>query len=319
MGRRYIMCIAILACSRGDPGTTALPADESVISGVPNGSLHGQRPFPDDNWWNTDISASPVDANSATLISSCGLTGLHPDFGTVWAGAPNGIPYVLVRGTQKLVPVTFQYASESDPGPYPIPKNAPIEGGPNGTGDRHVLVLDVDHKLLYELFDAHPVNGGASWTAGSGAKFDMASNALRPMYWTSADAAGLPIFPGLVRYDEAVELGKIEHALRFTCPRTRRAFVDPARHYASTDVSASLPPMGMRVRLRANFDITPFPAEVRVILTAMKKYGMMVADNGSSWYVSGAPDARWSDANLATLRNVPASAFDVVQMGTIHY
>ncbi len=160
MGRRYIMCIAILACSRGDPGTTALPADESVISGVPNGSLHGQRPFPDDNWWNTDISASPVDANSATLISSCGLTGLHPDFGTVWAGAPNGIPYVLVRGTQKLVPVTFQYASESDPGPYPIPKNAPIEGGPNGTGDRHVLVLDVDHKLLYELFDAHPVNGG---------------------------------------------------------------------------------------------------------------------------------------------------------------
>lgn len=311
--------VVLPACGGTPDGAAGVSADEAIVTSVPNGSLHGQRPFPDDNWWNTDISASPVDANSATLITSCGLTGLHPDFGTVWNGAPNGIPYVLVRGTQKPVPVTFTYASESDPGPYPVPRNAPIEGGPNSTGDRHVLVLDVDHKLLYEMYAAYPVNGGASWRAGSGAIFDMTSNALRPMYWTSADAAGLPIFPGLVRYDEAVELGKIEHALRFTCPRTRRAFVDPARHYASNDVSTALPPMGMRVRLKSSFDITPFPAEVRVILTAMKKYGMMVADNGSGWFVSGAPDSRWSDANLATLRNVPSSAFEVVQMGTIHY
>lgn len=314
-----IVLVAGLAC-RGSEATTPAPAaDESQVAGKPNGSLHGQRPFPDDNWWNTDISTAPVDANSATLINSCGNKGLHPDFGTVWNGAPNGIPYVLVRGTTKPVPVTFQYASESDPGPYPIPKNAPIEGGPNSSGDRHVIVLDVDHKLLYEMFDAHPVNGGQSWTAGSGAIFDMASNALRPMYWTSADAAGLPIFPGLVRYDEAVELGRIEHALRFTCPSTRRAFVDPARHYASSNTSPSLPPMGMRVRLKAGFDIAPFPAEVKVILTAMKKYGMFLADNGSGWFVSGAPDPRWSDSNLATLRNVPSSAFEVVQLGTIHF
>ena len=176
----------------------------------------------------------------------------------------------------------------------------------------------MDAWKLYEMYDAYPVNGGASWHAGSGAVFDLNSNALRPKYWTSADAAGLPIFPGLVRYDEAVTLGAIPHALRFTCPRSRRAFVDPARHFASSDTSSALPPMGMRVRLKASFDESTFPAEVRVMLRAMKTYGMLMADNGSGWYVSGAPDPRWSDANLATLSRVPSSAFEVVRMGTIY-
>lgn len=239
---------------------------------------------------------------------------LHPDFGTVWQGAPIGIPYVVVPGELPRVSVTFEYADESDPGPYPIPPDAPIEGGPGGTGDRHVIVIDRDAWKLYELFDAHPVGGGASWRAGSGAVFDLSSNALRPAGWTSADAAGLPIFPGLVRYDEAVEQGEIRHALRFTCPRTRRAYVHPARHWASDSTDPSLPPMGMRVRLKADFDVSPFPVEVRVVLRAMKRYGMFLADNGSAWYVSGAPDPRWDDERLSTLRSVPSAAFEVVRM-----
>jgi hypothetical protein len=316
----FVLTAAVVACGTRESSSALSPEpSEGLVSGVPNGSLHGQRLFPDDNWWNTDISADPVDPNSSTLISSCGNVGLHADFGTVWAGAPNGIPYILVKAGQKKVPITFTWSSESDPGPYPVPKTAPIEGGANGTGDRHVIVLDVDNKKLYEMYNAWPQNGGASWKADAGAVFDAASNALRPMYWTSADAAGLPIFPGLVRYDEAVELGRIEHALRFTCPHTRKAFVDPARHYASSNPSSSLPPMGMRVRLKAAFNISGFPPEVQVILTAMKKYGMFLADNGSSWYVSGAPDSRWSDSNLSALRNVPSSAFEVVRMAPMHF
>lgn len=312
---------ALVAAGCGtEPASPSGVIDDAgdALAFVSNGPLNGRRPFPANNWWNTPIDAEPVDPASATLIASCGIRGLHPDFGTTWNGAPNGIPYVLVGGSQKKRPVTFTYASESDPGPYPVPKNPPIEGGPNGTGDRHVLVVDTLNWKLYELFDAHPVNGGASWRAGSGAIFDLNSNALRPMYWTSADAAGLPIFPGLVRYEEAVVRKQIDHALRFTCPRTRRAFVDPARHFASSDTSSKLPPMGMRVRLKASFDVSSYPAEVRVILAAMKRYGMFVADNGSGWYVSGAPDPRWSDSNLATLSRVPSSAFEVVRMGTIH-
>jgi hypothetical protein len=310
----------LAACSSETPQAPAITTDtvDPLLAGLPNGPLNGRRPFPTDNWWNTDISADPIDPNSAKLIAGCGTANLHPDFGTVWAGAPNGIPYVLVGGSQRKVPVTFTYASESDPGPYPIPKNAPIEGGPNGTGDRHVIVIDTLNWKLYELFDAWP-NGTKGVRAGSGAIFDLNSNALRPMYWTSADAAGLPIFPGLARYEEAVTLGRIEHALRFTCSRTRRAFVTPARHYASSDTSSSLPPMGMRVRLKASFDTIPYPQEVRVILRAMMKYGMFVADNGSSWYVSGAPDPRWNDSNLHTLSRVPSSAFEVVKMGTVTY
>ena len=308
-----------LACARESTSATQ-PGDDvdQPMPALANGPLNGRRPFPADNPWNTSIASAPVDPNSATLIASCGLRTLHPDFGTTWNGAPNGIPYTLVGSAQPKVPVSFGYASESDPGPYPIPANAPIEGGANATGDRHVIVIDTLEWKLYELFDAHPVAGGSSWRAGSGAIFDLSSNALRPMYWTSADAAGLPIFPGLVRYEEAVTRGTVPHALRFTCPRTRRAFVDPARHVASNDTSSALPPMGMRVRLESSFDVSGFPAEVRVILQAMKTYGMLLADNGSAWYVSGAPDPRWNDANLATLARVPASAFEVVRMGAIH-
>ena len=275
--------------------------------------------FPADNPWNTDISAQPVDPNSATLLNSCGGAArkVHADFGTVWDGAPNGIPYVLVGGTQTKVPVSFDYADESDPGPYPVPANAPIEGGPNGTGDRHVIVIDTTAWKLYEMYDSHPLNGGTSWRAGSGATWDLNSNALRPAGWTSADAAGLPIFPGLVRYDEAVIKGVISHALRFTCPTTRKAYVSPARHWASSQTSTAYPPMGMRIRLKANVDISTYPAEVRVILTAMKKYGLFLADNGSGMYVSGSPDSRWSDDNLATMARLTNANFEVVKMGTI--
>ncbi len=275
--------------------------------------MSGRRPFPADNPWNTDISASPVDPNSATLIASCGNTHLHPDFGTVYNGAPNGIPYVTVHSSQAKVPVSFDYADESDAGPYPIPPIAPIEGGSSSTGDRHVLVVDVDAWKLYELYDAHPLNGGTSWHAGSGAVFDLNSNALRPAGWTSADAAGLPIFPGLVRYDEAAQAHAINHALRFTCPRTRQAYVSPARHFASSDTSSALPAMGMRVRLKASFDTSTYSPTVRTILRSMMRYGMFVADNGSGWYVSGAPDSRWSDDDLSTLAKVPSTAFEVVR------
>jgi hypothetical protein len=277
-------------------------------------SLNGRRPFPADNPWNTDVSASAVDPSSSTLIASCGLRNLHPDFGTVYNGAPNGIPYVIVHSGQKKVPVSFDYADESDPGPYPVPANAPIEGGASSTGDRHVLVVDVDAWKLYEMYDSHPLNGGASWHAGSGAVFDLSSNALRPAGWTSADAAGLPMFPGLVRYDETVEQHAINHALRFTCPKTRKGYIAPARHYASSDTSSALPPMGMRVRLKANFDTTAFSPNIRTILRAMMHYGMFVADNGSGWYVSGAPDSRWSDDELSALAKVPSSAFEVLKM-----
>ena len=314
-----LLATLMLAACDGGGGVTP-PGDDGEDGGGTPGlgvgaSLQGRRPFPADNPWNQDVSREPVDPNSAALIAACGDRALHADFGTVWNGAPNGIPYVVVAGTQPRVPVTFDYASESDPGPYPVPAGAPVEGGPNGTGDRHVLVIDRDNWKLYELFDARPVNGGQSWTAGSGAIFDLNSNALRPAGWTSADAAGLPIFPGLVRYDEVVERGEIRHALRFTCPTTRRAYVPPARHWASSSTSAALPPMGMRVRLKAGFDVSPFPPRVQVILNAMKKHGMLMADNGSAWYVSGAPDPRWNDEELATLRRVRGRDFEVVRMG----
>jgi len=311
---RSLLALCLAACSGAGTTDTAAgndPGNQPQASG--GESLGGRRPFPDDNPWNTVITGAQVDPQSSTLIASCGVRNLHPDFGTVWDGAPNGIPYIVVHSGQAKVPVSFDYSDESDPGPYPIPADAPIEGGPSSSGDRHVLVVDVDAWKLYELFDAHPVNGGKGWTAGSGAIFDLGSDALRPAGWTSADAAGLPIFPGLVRYDEAVTQGHIDHALRFTCPRTRKAYVLPARHYASSDTSSALPPMGMRVRLKANFDTTSFPPPVRAILRAMMRYGMFVADNGSGWYVSGAPDPRWSDDDLATLSRVPSSAFEVVK------
>jgi hypothetical protein len=281
-------------------------------------SIAGRRMFPADNPWNKDVSSDPVDPASDVLISTCGANAqLHPDFGTTWNGGPIGIPYVVVRGDQQRVPVTFDYDDESDPGPYPVPADAPIEGGSSSNGDRHVLVVDADNWKLYELFDAHPVNGGARWTAGSGAIFDLSSNSLRPAGWTSADAAGLPILPGLVRYDEVVEQKEIKHALRFTCPTTRRAYVAPARHFASSRTEASQPPMGMRVRLKSSVDISAYPANVRVILRALKTYGMFLADNGSSFFLSGAHDMRWNDDELGAMKQLHGRDFEVVRMGSI--
>ena len=281
----------------------------------PNVSLKGRRPFPDDNPWNRDISADPVDPNSDAIVASIGLDKrLHPDFGTVWQGAPSGIPYVVVDSKQPPVPVRFQYGDESDPGPYPIPPNAPIEGGPNAKGDRHVLVIERDTWKLYETFSSFPQDGGKSWKAGSGAVFDLNSNKLRPAGWTSADAAGLPIFTGLVRYDEVMEQKAILHALRFTVVKSRRAYVPPATHFASRNADPNLPPMGMRVRLKAGVDISKFPPLAQVILTALKRYGMIVADNGGDWFLSGAPDPRWNDEEIATLKRIKGRDFEVVKM-----
>ncbi|MBI4942605.1 MAG: hypothetical protein HY830_17830, partial [Actinobacteria bacterium] len=238
------------------------------------------------------------------------------DFGANWDGGPFGIPYGVGAGTQAKVPVRFEYADESDRGPYPVPRNAPVEGGAGADGDRHVIVVDRDHQRLYELYAAYPVDGGRSWRAGSGAVFDLRTGASRPAGWTSADAAGLPILPGLVRYDE-VRAGRIDHALRFTVSRTRKGYVAPARHWASSDPSTALPPMGMRVRLKASFDVSKYPPQARVVLVALQRYGMIVADNGSDWYLSGAPDRRWDDEQLNALKNVPGSAFEVVRMGPV--
>ncbi|PYV86733.1 MAG: hypothetical protein DMG05_18990 [Acidobacteria bacterium] len=226
-----------------------------------------------------------------------------------------GIPYVVVSGAQLKVPMTFDYADESDPGPYPIPPDAPIEGGTNSTGDRHILVVDKDRCLLYETYDSHFV--GPGWHCGSGALFDLRSNHLRPNYWTSADAAGLPILPGLVRYDEAVTAGEVRHALRFTVQSTQRAFIHPATHYASSNTDPNAPPMGLRLRLKASYDLSRFTGTSKVILTALKKYGMLVADNGSDWFITGATDSGWSDEDLNQLKTVPGNAFEVVQSSPI--
>jgi hypothetical protein len=270
--------------------------------------------FPADNPWNTPVDTLPLDPNSAGYIAHMNPgTGLHPDFGTVWEGARIGIPYVVVRGTQPKVPISFYYAEESDPGPYPIPPDAPVEGtgGPYADGDRHVLVLDADNRKLYEVYDAHKQADG-SWEAGSGAVFDLTSNALRPDGWTSADAAGLPILPGLARYDEIAGEGVLDHALRFTVSDTQRAYVYPATHFASDSTDPDLPPMGLRVRLRADFAVGGFPPVVQTILRGLKKYGMMVADNGADWYVGGAPDPRWDDDLLRALNGVTGADFEVV-------
>jgi hypothetical protein len=270
--------------------------------------------FPADNAWNRDISGLPVHTNSQNYLASIGLTtGLHPDFGTVWENAPIGIPYTLVTNTQSKVAIHFtDYGSESDPGPYPIPSNAAIEGG----SDKHVIVIDTVSRKLYELFNAS-VRSDGGWNAASGAVFDLNSNALRPKGWTSADAAGLPIFPGLVRYDEAIEKGEIKHALRFTASKTQKGFINPARHYASSSTDANLPPMGLRVRLKASVNISSYPKEVQVILKAMKTYGLILADNGSNWFVSGAPDSRWNDSSLAKMNSIKGSDFEVVDTGPI--
>ena len=277
--------------------------------------ISGCPVFPADNPWNRDISNDPVDPNSSNYIAHMnGATRfLHPDFGS---NLTYGIPYVVVAGTQPKVPVTFDYDDDSDPGPYPIPPDAPIEGGASSTGDRHILVLERDSCLLYETWNSRFV--GPGWHCGSGAIFNLRSNQLRPDTWTSADAAGLPILPGLVRYDEAVTAGEIKHAVRFTVQSTQRAYIHPATHYASSNTNPNAPPMGLRVRLKASYDLSRFTGASKVILTALKKYGMFVADNGSDWFISGATDARWNDNDLNQMKTVPASAFEVVQTGTIH-
>ncbi len=278
----------------------------------PEATIGGCPLFPSDNIWNADISTLPVQANSANFLASIGLTGhLHPDFGAgLYNGEPIGIPYIVVPASQPGVPVSFDYADESDSGPYPIPQNAPIEGGAQSKGDRHVIVVQSGSCKLYETYASYPQSNG-SWHAGSGAVWNLNSDALRPRGWTSADAAGLPILPGLVRYDE-VAAGAITHALRFTVQRTRDSYVWPARHQASSNTSANVPPMGLRLRLKASVDISHFSAQNQIILRALKKYGMMVADNGSNWYISGAPDDRWNNDDLSNLKNIPGSDFEVV-------
>jgi hypothetical protein len=275
-----------------------------------NGSIGSCPVFPADNAWNRDVTALPVHANSQryidTILASGANTKLHADFG---GDGEYGIPYITVPGNQARVPINFvDYGDESDPGPYPIPIGAPVEGG----SDRHVLAVDRDNCKLYELFGAAAM--GDHWDASSGAVFDLRSNALRPDSWTSADAAGLPIFPGLVRYDE-VASGQINHALRFTVSQSQRAYLHPATHWASSSTDPNRPPMGLQLRLSASFDVSGYTGQTRVVLDALKKYGMIVADNGSNWFVSGAADTRWNDDDLNQLKTVPGSAFEVVDTG----
>jgi hypothetical protein len=303
----------------GDGSGSGSTSCSSISTGV-GASLGGFVPFPASSAWNQDISASAVDPSSATIIAGIGTSAaVHADFGSGLSnGSKIGIPYVVVDGSQALVPISFTaYGSESDPGPMPIPPTGPIEGDPApGTGDRHVLVLNKDNCFLYEMYSAYPAANN-SWTAGSAAVWDMTANTQRVYTWTSADAAGLPIFPGLVRYDE-VASGKIQHALRFTLSQSRAAFVAPASHFASFVDDPALAPMGMRMRLKAGFDTSGYSAANQVILKALKQYGMIMADNGSSMYISGVPDERWDNNDLHQLGNLKASDFEVVQMGTVY-
>lgn len=321
---------AFCACGGGGGGTptTNLPTiiatpspsgAASPTASPPSGGVSGVAQvggctvFPTDNAWNEDVSGLPVDPNSAAYMTSmnAATTHLHPDFGS---DPTYGIPYVIVPAAQSTVPVSFQYADESDPGPYPIPANAPIEGGPGASGDRHVLVLQSGTCMLYEMWAS--VYVGPGWQAGSGAVFNLNSDALRPDGWTSSDAAGLPVLPALVKYDEA-QNDAIYHALRFSVNSTQAAYIHPATHFASSSTNPALPPMGLHVRLKASYNIAGFTGDSLAVLTALKKYGMLLADNGSDWYITGATDTRWNDNDLNQLKTVPASAFEVVQTGPI--
>jgi hypothetical protein len=295
------------------PATVAEPADR-----IPPKSpvVGGCSVFPADNAWNQDISQAPLHPSSAAIIATIqgnGRTRLHPDFGE---NPDYGIPFVVVPGDQPLVPITYAaYGDESDPGPFPVPLDAPVEGGNGSTGDRHVLVLRSDTCDLFELYRAF--RSGAGWRADSGARFDLRSNALRPLGWTSADAAGLPILPGLVRYEE-VAAGEIRHAIRVTFSETRRGYVLPATHFASSNDDANLPPMGLRLRLQATFDTSQLTGQARVIAVAMQRYGLIVADNGSNWFFQGAPSAGWNDDDLNQLKGISGSNFEVVDTGPVH-
>jgi len=310
MKHRFFYLTALLLMVVG-----VVAADPPVIDGC--------QIFPANNIWNTPIDTLPVDANSSAYINTIGADdNLFPDFGSgIWppdTGGPIGIPYVTVPGDQPLVDIDFDYADESDPGPYPIPDDPPIEGvgaDPDTDGDRHILILDEDNCILYEIFYAWP-DGDGTWSAGSGAIYDLNSNDLRPDGWTSADAAGLPILPGLVRYDE-VAAGEINHAIRFTVPQTRNDYVWPARHQASNLTGAQYPPMGQMFRLKADFDISGYSPEIQVIMRALKKYGLILADNGSAWYMSGVPDERWDNDMLKELTDITGADLEAVDVSSL--
>jgi len=302
--RRFVIAALVLAAA-----LTAGIASGHPVKGAPK-----CRVFPKNNPWNQRVDQLPVLKNSSAVVNAIGVAGsVHPDFGSgIYDGSTIGIPYTTVSKRQKKVRVSFDYSDESDRGPYPLPANAPIEGGSKSDGDRHVIVVDRDACKLYELFDAHPQNGGRSWHAGSGAIWSLKSNRVRPAGWTSADAAGLPILPGLARYEELAKKGGIDHALRFTASRTRKAFIYPARHYASRLTDPALPAMGQRLRLKAGFNVSGFPRQARAVLVALKRYGMILADNGSPWYISGAPSKGWNNDDLHSLGRVKGSDFEVV-------
>ena len=311
-----LCCVFVLAQKAGF-------AQNGTCSGMsvgPGANLNGFVPFPSSSLWNTDISTAAVDQNSANIINFIGTTvTLHPDLGAgTYQHKTIGIPYQVVASSQPKVNVKLGlYATESDPGPEPLPASALIEGYPKpGNGDRHVMVIDKDGCWLYELFHGSVSKSGA-WSADSAAIWDLTINQKHPYTWTSADAAGLPVFVGLARHDE-VAAGTIKHALRFTVPTTRRAFVLPATHWASNVTDPNAPPMGTRLRLKASFDISTFPADDQVILTALKKYGMILADNGSGIFISGTPDDSWNNADLNLLKTITASNFEVVDTGTIY-
>lgn len=273
--------------------------------------------FPIDNIWNTPVNKLPVSPKSNAYIETIGKDKtVHPDFGSgLYEGAPMGIPFVIVNGKQKKVNVSFTYNDESDKGPYPIPADAPIEGGKDGKGDRHVIVVDNDNAMLYELFNAFPQKDG-SWKADSGAIFSLKTNELRTDTWTSADAAGLPIFPGLLRFEE-MQQGVINHAIRFTTNKTKKEYVWPARHFASSLTDDKYPPLGQRFRLKATFDSSGYSKEMKVIITALQTYGMILADNGSPWYLSGAPDDRWNNDLLRQLKKIKGSDFEAVDCSSL--
>ncbi len=309
--RRAIVAGLLAGVLAGDRGAAAkvrrAPSRQDCTLGCTS-SVCGQVPagctlFPPNNIWNTPVDTLPVESNSDAYVASIGPdTGLHPDFGSgLYEGQPIGLPFVSVPGTQPLVAIAFTASGEeSDLGPYPIPPDAPIEGGSCGTGDRHVIVVQEGLCLLYELFDAHPQPDGG-WEAGSGAWFDLTANALRPAEWTSADAAGLPILAGLVRYEE-IAAGVIPHALRFTAQTTREEYVWPARHQAGSTTDPDVPPMGQRFRLKAGVELGDFSPTNQIILQALKTYGMLLADNGSDWFLTGSPDDRWDNDDLRQLR-----------------
>lgn len=305
--------LAVAAVSALREPATVTEQAERVRPSAP--SLGGCDLFPADNAWNTSIETAPVRAGSDAIVARIQAIGgdrLHPDFGE---NPLYGIPYVVVPPSQPAVPITYvAYGDESDPGPFPIPLDAPVEGGDGSTGDRHVLVVRSGTCELFELYRAF--RSGSGWRADSGARFDLGSNALRPLGWTSADAAGLPILPGLVRYDE-VAAGEIRHAIRVTFARTRRGYVLPATHFASTSDDPTLPAMGMRLRLKRSFDTSTLTGQARVIAVAMQRYGLIVADNGSNWYVQGAPDPGWDDADLGQLKTIDGSWFEVVDSGPV--